>query len=149
MNKVILYNTQDKLPITHSSLKRVVVFLTDLLGIVTGEVIFHLVSKEVIADLHSVYFNDPSPTDCITFPIDPNGSVDGILGEVFICPQVALEYAHEQNEDPYREVTLYLIHGLLHLLGYDDVDEPSQQEMRSKENLCLDYLTKKNVFISR
>lgn len=146
--KVTLYQSQDELPINSSSFKRVVVLLSDFLEIVTEEVIFHFVTKEVIAGLHAIYFNDPSPTDCITFPIDSNGSSEGILGEVFICPHVALEYAHEQNGDPYREVTLYLIHGLLHLLGYDDVDESSQHEMRSKENLCLDYLSKKNVSIS-
>ena len=124
--------------------------LVDYLHIVTPEIVFHFVSQETISELHSEYFNDPSPTDCITFPVDQNGdNSDGnILGEVFICPKVAIEYGKEHGEDPYCEATLYLIHGLLHLLGYEDTEETPRLQMRQKESECLKHLSKKNVFLS-
>lgn len=124
--------------------------LVDFLHIITPEIIFHFVTQETISKLHSEYFNDPSPTDCITFPLDSNGrlSENDILGEIFICPQVAIEYAKEHGEDPYREATLYLAHGLLHLLGYEDTEEGPREQMRQQEIQCLEQLTKKNVFLS-
>ena len=144
--KVTVHNIQDDLNINTASVVIVFDVLADYLEIVTNEVIFHFVSKERISELHKEYFNDPSPTDCITFPIDQNGSSSerDILGEVFICPKVAIEYAKENGGDPYREATLYFIHGLLHLLGFDDTEEGPRLLMRQKESACF----KKNVFLS-
>lgn len=127
-----------------------VIDLVEFLEIVTSEISLHFVSKERITELHGEFFNDPTPTDCITFPFDPNGSANpgDILGEVFICPQVAIEYTEENGGDPYQETTLYLIHGLLHLLGYDDIEEATRLHMRQAEKRCLHHLSKKNVFLS-
>ena len=148
--KVTVHNIQDDLSINLASVKAVVEALVDFLQIVTPEIIFNFVSKEKISELHKKYFNDPSPTDCITFPIDQNGvDSDGdILGEVFICPMLAMEYAKENKEDPYCETTLYLIHALLHLLGYEDTEEGPRIQMQQKENECQKHLSKENVFLS-
>lgn len=55
------------------------------------------------------------------------------LGDVFVCPRQAIFYADENGLDPYRETTLYIVHGLLHLLGYDDIEESDAKLMRRKE----------------
>ena len=112
------------------------------------EVIFHFVDSETISSLHKDYFNDPAPTDCISFPIDsPSKPSDGplILGEVFVCPAVAKTYAEKHDLDPYREVSLYIIHGVLHLLGYDDQEEDDEKKMRAEEKRCMCYLEEKKV----
>lgn len=106
------------------------------------EVIIHFVDKKTISKLHKDVFDDPSPTDCISFPIDgPHDSAEGsILGEVFVCPTVALEYVKKRGGDPDREIALYLFHGLLHLIGYDDTSPKERQEMRRQEKRCLKFI---------
>jgi len=78
-----------------------------------------------ISQIHADFFNDPSPTDCMTFPIDKD-----FIGECVICPKVALERSPLK---PYEETSHYLIHCLLHLIGYDDIDKKKQAVMRKEE----------------
>lgn len=98
------------------------------------ELSIHFVDIPTIQELHQQFFGDPSATDCISLPMDedPNEPYR-VLGEIFVCPEVALEYAKSHHLDPYEETTLYIIHGLLHLLGYDDIEEPQEKEMRQAE----------------
>ncbi len=63
-----------------------------------------------------------------------------ILGSVFVCPEVAQDYAKSKGLCPHRETILYVIHGLLHLLGYDDISQKERTRMRKKERLCLKKL---------
>jgi probable rRNA maturation factor len=98
------------------------------------EVSIHFITQARICELHALYFDDPSPTDCISFPLDesPNAPYR-VLGEIFVCPQVAKEYASQHQTDAYKEITLYIIHGLLHLMGYNDIDVNERAEMRKAE----------------
>lgn len=98
------------------------------------EVSVHFVETQQICELHETFFNDPSPTDCISFPMDDEESAGyQILGELFVCPQTAKEYADEYGLDPYEETSLYVVHGLLHLMGYDDLEDEDIVEMRAAE----------------
>ena len=120
-------------------------FLLKGLDFYTDELILHFVDKSKMGKVHEIFFSDPSPTDCMSFPIDPpikeKPTEDyHVLGEIFVCPQVAIEYATQKNLDPYIETTLYVIHGLLHLLGYDDLDATSKKEMRKMEKKCLEIV---------
>ena len=67
-----------------------------------------------------------------------------ILGEVFISSNAAIDYA---PHDPYRELTLYLVHGLLHLLGYDDMEEEKETLMREAEDRHMHYLDEKGFLL--
>lgn len=98
--------------------------------------------------MHAKYFADPSPTDCMTFPIDPpDQKLCIVLGEIFVCPEVAVEKGKEIGEDPFDECALYIVHGLLHLLGFKDRTEDEQKQMRAEERLALDYLSKKDALL--
>ena len=136
-----IYNKQKDIALSLSNIKLMIPFLLRTLNISTDEVILHFISKAAIGKLHDTFFSDPSPTDCISFPIDPPTttptSKQTILGEVFVCPKVALEYALEKKLDPHQETKLYIIHGILHLLGYDDLDSTSRRKMRQMEQKCL------------
>lgn len=107
------------------------------------ELSVHFVSKEKITELHGEFFDDPTPTDCITFPIDSPHSATTepdedepyvYLGDVFICPKVALEQSTAFETEASEELTLYLVHTLLHLVGYEDTDPASEEEMRLAES---------------
>lgn len=70
-----------------------------------------------------------------------------LLGEIFVCPSVALSYAHAHQLNPYEELSLYMVHALLHLLGFDDRDEETEKEMREAENSAMRYLKEKQAVL--
>lgn len=76
-----------------------------------------------------MFFQDPTPTDCITFPFDQK-----FLGEIFVCPKVAKEY---DPKKPHLETTLYIIHGILHLLGFNDIEKKERAKMALKQRHLL------------
>lgn len=106
------------------------------------EVSIYFVSEKKISKLHDLFFQDPSPTDCISFPVDETH-----LGEIFVCPKVAIQYASKRGLAPYKETTLYIIHGLLHLIGYDDLEKKAKETMRKKEKSCMRHLERVNIFL--
>ncbi len=69
------------------------------------EVSIYFVDTEEICELHDQFFNDPSPTDCISFPMDEEEDAFNyrILGDVFVCPATAVQYAEAHQVDPYDE----------------------------------------------
>jgi probable rRNA maturation factor len=136
-------NSQKNLRFSLASLKKMIPFLLNNLNIHTDELSLHFVSKKKMGIVHEEFFSDPSPTDCMSFPIDPpseSRDFHHVLGEIFVCPQVAVEYALENDLDPYKELTLYIIHGILHLIGYDDIQEVDRKKMRVMEEHCLSIL---------
>ena len=145
-------NDQNALSVSSKEVERLVQTFLKWKGIFCDEVSIYFVDKEEISRLHSEFFDDPSPTDCISFPIDePNTPSNGytILGEVFVCPEVGIEYAKKtQNQSPQQEVSLYIIHGLLHLLGFDDINKEERMIMRGEENSAMEYLKEKKVLLS-
>jgi probable rRNA maturation factor len=92
--------------------------------LVNGELSVSFVSETEIEDLHLRYMGEPGPTDVLSFPMDESDrNEDGmrVLGDVVIAPAVA---ARNNPDDPEAEIRLLLVHGILHLLGYDhELDE--------------------------
>lgn len=140
--QVHIFDEQSALTISKKHVEQVVLHVLLLEGINTDEVMVHFVDKKRISDLHDQFFDDPTPTDCISFPIDQH-----TLGEVFICTDVAIEYATAHKNNPEDEATLYLVHSLLHLMGYDDIDEKDRRIMRKKEKNCMQGLIEKGYAI--
>jgi probable rRNA maturation factor len=100
------------------------------------------VTDRFMRRLHLDFFNDPTPTDVITFPLEKESA------EIYICPKIAKTYASLHDQDPYRELTLYIVHGLLHLAGFDDLDPKKRKEMRKSEKKHMNHLMKKNLILS-
>ena len=100
-----------------------------------GELSVAFVDEQEIARIHGDFMDDPSATDVITFPGDPDIE---LAGEICVCPQVALEYARKESLDFSEELSLYLIHGYLHLCGFDDIEDADRSEMRVAEQQALD-----------
>ena len=134
---ILVENKQKALPIRKRLISEIMKELLLFLKIDYEEISFYFVTEKKITDLHRQFFQDPTPTDCISFPIDEKH-----LGEVFVCPAVAIEYAKKHNTDPLKETILYAIHGLLHLLKYDDMDPESKKTMRRMEKKCINHLKK-------
>lgn len=140
--KIHLQNNQKDFFIDRKAVREAVPLLLEFLSLSCEEIGIYFVTTRKISQLHEEFFSDPSATDCITFPIDKS-----YLGEIFICPKIALAYASEHQLCPKKELFLYLIHGILHLSGLDDQTEEERRVMRKKEKSCMDYLESKNIGI--
>lgn len=129
------------MPLSRSPLRAAILAVLVHLEVKPTSVAIHFVSTSEISKLHEEFFADPSPTDCISFPSDPEDpSHEPFLGEVFVCPAVALAYAKKHSIPPRQELLLYMIHGILHLLGFDDLEAKDRRLMREKEKICMNYL---------
>ena len=141
--QVLVYNQQSEYPVNKILVQQQTKALLRQEKIDCDEVHLYYITSSESACLHQKFFRDPSATDCISFPIDlPGERQDGkcILGEIFICPETAALYAEKHHIPFAEELTLYLIHGLLHLLGYDDIAAADKARMRKKEKSCMDLL---------
>jgi probable rRNA maturation factor len=133
--KIAIFNRQKDLRLPLAQIRRVIQKVLQTETADCREIYVYFVSEREIAALHGKFFNDPTPTDCISFPIDRE-----TLGEIFVCPRTAFRYAAKYKKDPVQETILYVIHGILHLLGYDDLDPKKRRVMRKMEKKCMAYL---------
>jgi probable rRNA maturation factor len=101
-------------------------------GIADAELSISFVTEDEIAGLHERYLHEAGPTDVLSFPLDDEAGEDGLrqLGDVVIAPAVA---ARNNPDDPAAELRLLLVHGILHLLGHDHMDDRERAEMWARQ----------------
>lgn len=96
------------------------------------------VDNEKITELNKKFLGHNEPTDVISFPLDDERlHPDSISGEIVVSAQMALETANAMHTDVEGELILYVIHGLLHLIGYDDTSKKMAQAMHKREKELL------------
>jgi probable rRNA maturation factor len=90
-----------------------------------------LVNPRRMSELNRYYLDREGPTDVLSFPMDADASMDGayLLGDVVLCPAVIAERAVIYDVEPGRELDLVLLHGILHLAGYEDETPEGNEEM--------------------
>ncbi len=106
------------------------------------------VDTAVMTDLHIKWMDEPGPTDVLSFPMDElrPGRADeptpaGLLGDVVLCPEVAVEQARAAGHSTVEELLLLTTHGILHLLGYDHAEPEEEKEMFGlQRQLLLTFL---------
>ncbi len=104
-----------------------------------GELSIVFLDDPTMAALHNDYLNDPSSTDVITFPSDPDFD---LAGEICVCVDYAISLSQTLNIPFNKELSLYLIHGWLHLAGFNDITDPQIATMRAAEKDVLQILEK-------
>jgi probable rRNA maturation factor len=109
-----------------------------------AEISIILSNREFVSNLKKQYFNVDVFTDVIAFNLEDKG--DAIDGEVYISIEDVLENSKKYNITFNDEFKRVLIHGLLHLLGYDDKTEKQKNIMRTLENKYM--LLSKNTIAS-
>jgi probable rRNA maturation factor len=101
------------------------------------------VDPEPIAQLHLRWMNLEGPTDVMSFPMDElrpgdaKTTVEGVLGDIVICPWVAAQQAAAAGHGTMQEMLLLAIHGTLHLLGYDHATPQQEQQMFALQRQLL------------
>lgn len=106
-----------------------------------GELSIAFVDDAQIAQVHADFMDDPTPTDVITFPANPEMES---AGEIIVSVDHARSRSAELREPFSRELSLYLIHGWLHLAGYDDRNESDRAKMREAEQIALGLMDAAN-----
>jgi len=99
-------------------------------GCPPGALSVAFLADPALARLHARYLGDPSPTDVITFCGDP---ANGLAGEICVSADAAVRTAGRARGRLSREIALYLVHGWLHLAGYDDRIPAAKRVMRRAE----------------
>ena len=136
-------NEQKSLKISSRQVKNLVSLVLKEENCSCDEVSVTFVDTPRICELHEEFFQDNSPTDCISLPMDmEEDDIYRILGEVFVCTDTAIEYAKEHNTDPKEETALYIVHGLLHLMGYDDIEDEDRVQMRAAEKRLMQKIVR-------
>ena len=111
-------------------------------GMAWIELAIHLVDPEAIAALNRDHLGGDGPTDVLAFPVDLLGEVpDGspvLLGDVVLCPAVAAGQAVDHSREVDAELSLLLVHGVLHLLGHDHADPEERVVMQRLEQELLE-----------
>ncbi len=97
----------------------------------------HLVGAQEMARVNRHYLNHEGSTDVITFDHTDDSDSDAIYGELFISVADAVKQGREFGASWQSELIRYVIHGILHLRGHDDIDPADRRLMKKEENRIL------------
>ena len=135
---VFVANEQSDIPVDEHRLVSLVRLAAAEEGVdPRAEVTVLLVEREAMASLKEKWLGEAGPTDVLAFPMDEQVPDEEpyILGDIVICPDVAKEQAADDKVND--EVDLLLVHGFLHLMGYDHVKPADARSMRHRERKIL------------
>lgn len=99
------------------------------------ELSLSVVDEDRMTELHEQWLDLPGPTDVMSFPMDelraggPDSLSLGVLGDIVVCPPVAQRQAQAAGHSTQDELCLLTVHGMLHLLGHDHVEESERVAM--------------------
>ncbi|MBU6308866.1 MAG: rRNA maturation RNase YbeY [Planctomycetes bacterium] len=129
---VEIANRQKTVAIDRRWLRDVVRRSITALGFGQAEIGLAIVDDAGIADLHALWMGLPDPTDVITFDL---GSSDGtgLHGDIAVSAETARRVARTLGWQPRYELAYYVVHGLLHLAGEDDLAPAARRKMRTRE----------------
>jgi probable rRNA maturation factor len=99
----------------------------------TAEAGLHLVDVGEITEMNLVHMGINGPTDVLSFPVDGPAPDGKLVGDVLVCPQVAFGQASEHAGTELDELRLLVVHGTLHLCGWDHADEAQRHVMWQRE----------------
>ncbi|MGO1591987.1 MAG: rRNA maturation RNase YbeY [Ancrocorticia sp.] len=132
-----------------SEISALATFVLDQMRVHPGAELNVLLGDETfIENLHIEWMDLEGPTDVLSFPMDelrpaPIGETPrpGTLGDIVVCPQVAARQALRAGHSTAEEILLLVTHGILHLLGFDHVEEAEKKEMFDlQRDLLLKFL---------
>lgn len=107
----------------------------------TAEVNLRLVDRPEIQHLNRQYRGQDKPTNVLSFPADfPEGVDIPFLGDIVICAGVIEQEASDQDKTPEAHWAHMVIHGCLHLLGYDHIEDTEAETMEALETQLLSQL---------
>jgi probable rRNA maturation factor len=133
MVKTEFTNKTRKYMVDGRKLSMLVNKIAQLSGVNEGTVSISFVGKKRIRNINKKFRNIDKATNVISFPFMEHAGNEFLIGDIVICPAVAKEQAKRQGNDFCDYMTFLIIHGFLHLLGYDHIKESDRVIMEKKE----------------
>jgi probable rRNA maturation factor len=143
--EILIANRHSRLRVNRAAVARVIHLLDRNVAAIgvgrtalpQGELSLVFLTDPQLAELHATFMQDPSPTDVITFEGD---AALGTAGEICVSADTALAYSRSTRGEFSAELTLYLVHGWLHLAGFDDRVPAKKRAMRRAEARAMRLL---------
>ncbi len=141
---IIVTSRQRTRAVDSRLLRRVVgTFLTEMAQISAADLAIHLVASPEITKLNETFLHHAGSTDVITFdysePLGRNST--DLHGEIFVCVDAAIAQARQFRTTWQSELVRYVVHGILHLLGFDDFSTAARRKMKRAEDRWLRALS--------
>jgi probable rRNA maturation factor len=144
MRRVRIFNRQRTLALERPLLRLLArELLEDLLNRRDYELGVHFIGAVEMAGLNETFLGHHGSTDVITFNQQEDAGTHKLCGEIFISVDDALVHARRFRVRWPLEMTRYLVHGVLHLVGYNDTDPISRRAMKRRENKLLKELSRR------
>jgi probable rRNA maturation factor len=144
---VIISNRQRTKKINLRLLKQIAKALLAELEIENAELGINLVGAKEMTLVNETFLKHSGSTDVITFDYADKtpGKTEGTIlsGEIFICAGDAIAQSKQFKTKWQSEIVRYIVHGVLHLMGHDDLKSNTQRKMKREENRLLRALAKK------
>jgi len=144
--KIKIKNKQKKITISKKAIGSLAKRVLKIKNASETELSILFVGKKRMRALNETFRNIDHPTDVLAFSMR-EGKVSKLhqqlLGDVVICPEIAKKYARHYKTPLRQEIDLDLIHGILHLLGYEDSTASGRAVMKREQRRLLKKLTRK------
>ncbi len=134
---VEIANLQKHYEINKSKIRKVVKVVLNK-EVKSAKLSIAFVDNEEIKRLNERFLGSNEVTDVIAFPL--NNKEDILSGEIVVSVETAVEVANRKKSSVEGEIILYLVHGILHLLGYNDNNKKNATIMHEKESEILAFL---------
>ncbi len=131
--KIEISNYTRKYRINKKELKQLIEQVSKLTDCREGTISISFVGKKRIRDINRDFRGKDKATNVISFPFMDNLPKEKIIGDIIICPSVASKEARKYGNNFVDYIAFLLIHGFLHLLGYDHIKEKDRLIMERKE----------------
>lgn len=117
--------------------------LSDALQVQTFQLAVYIVGPDEMTHLNETFLRHKGSTDVLTFDYSEDAKPTSVLGEIFVCAEEAEIQSARFRTDWRNELVRYVVHGTLHLLGYDDHRLASRRRMKRVENKTLKRLARR------
>ena len=146
--QIEISNQQEKMTVTQAIEDKIIEVLEETARVhevdELAEVSLMFTDDETIHEMNLEYRGIDRPTDVLSFALEEGeeeeifgGPEENLLGDIIISVETATRQAEEYGHSVEREMAFLALHGMLHLLGYDHMEEEERQEMRAQEEAIL------------
>jgi probable rRNA maturation factor len=139
MSKISIHSPQELVAIDRGKMREIARAVLEGEDVKDYEISLAFVDNPTIHRLNKQYLDHDEPTDVLSFPYSA-GNAKKLEGELIVGVEIAKEQADERGHEVHAELALYVIHGLLHLCGYDDKTPTTEKDMRDRERKYLAQL---------